>query len=129
MNDCYVVKQTNVFSIEGTISLYWICWKPLWEGMVKLNTNGVCQEYNRASCGGVIRDNIGQWIGGFSKPLGSCNEFVAELWGAFEDLKYVQSLGHDSLELNVDFMTITRVNKNRVSSSIVGLRGECGAFL
>jgi len=34
-----------------------------------------------AGCGGVIRDNSGKWICGFTKALGSSNAFIVELWG------------------------------------------------
>jgi len=39
---------------------------------------------------------------GFSKGLGCCNAYIAELWGVFESLKIICSRGIQKLELHVD---------------------------
>jgi len=35
-------------------------------------------------CEGVLRDDNGKWICGFSKWLGVCSAYVAELWGVLK---------------------------------------------
>lgn len=41
-------------------------WKPPLVNMVMLNSDGASKENKVASCGGIIRDTRGDWIGGFS---------------------------------------------------------------
>ncbi|KAL4295689.1 hypothetical protein GQ457_12G025480 [Hibiscus cannabinus] len=53
----------------------------------KLNVDGACDSATgRASCGGAIRSDLGQWLMGFSRHLGLCSSLEAELWGIFEGL-------------------------------------------
>ncbi|MCH93591.1 RNA-directed DNA polymerase (Reverse transcriptase), partial [Trifolium medium] len=61
-----------------------IRWKPPRDKFMKLNTDGACKEGRRAGCGGIIRGNQGEWIGGFAKGIGYCSAFIAELWGVLE---------------------------------------------
>ncbi|MCI50480.1 putative ribonuclease H protein [Trifolium medium] len=56
-----------------------IGWTVPVNNFVKLNTNGASKEGKIASCGGVIRGNQGEWLGGFAKYIGSCSAFTAEL--------------------------------------------------
>ena len=54
---------------------------------MKLNTDGlVFGNLGVASCGGVIRDDCGNWISGFTKRIGITNSFIAEMWGLREGL-------------------------------------------
>ena len=47
---------------------------------MKLNTDGSANgNPGLAGCGGVIRDDSGQWIVGFSKCIGITNSFAAKL--------------------------------------------------
>jgi len=55
-----------------------------------------------AGCGGVLRDDNGKWICGFSKWLGVCSAYVAELWGVLEGLKMARERGFHKVELDVD---------------------------
>lgn len=46
----------------------------------KVNTDGVvCKESTFAIVGGTVRDDLGRWIFGFSKGIGSCLVLEAEL--------------------------------------------------
>jgi hypothetical protein len=57
-------------------------WSPPDHVLTCLNSDGAAKCGDTfAGCGGVIRDNSGKWIGGFSKALGSSNAFIVELWG------------------------------------------------
>ncbi|KAF7809195.1 putative reverse transcriptase [Senna tora] len=59
-----------------------ISWKPPEEGWIKINTDGAYNpSSNRMACGGVLRNEKGEWIMGFAKPLGSGNALQAELCG------------------------------------------------
>lgn len=54
---------------------------------MKANVDGSMIEGSRAGCSGVIRDNGGRWLQGFSCNLGSCFVVMAELWGIFYALE------------------------------------------
>ncbi|KAK9984973.1 hypothetical protein SO802_034498 [Lithocarpus litseifolius] len=44
-----------------------------------------------AGCGGVVRNDNGQWVAGFSKRIGVTSSFAAELWG-LRNLSYVNNI-------------------------------------
>ncbi|MCI19679.1 RNA-directed DNA polymerase (Reverse transcriptase), partial [Trifolium medium] len=54
------------------------------DGWVILNTDGASKYSGSAGCGGLIHGTDGEWLGRFSKNIGICNAFVAELWGILE---------------------------------------------
>ena len=39
-----------------------------------------------AGCGGVVRNEEGQWVAGFSNRIGITSSFAAEVWGLREGL-------------------------------------------
>ena len=57
-------------------------WEKPQGGWVKLNTDGASGSVvDRSGCGGIIRDENGQWITRFARRIGAANSFIAELWG------------------------------------------------
>ncbi|MCI35838.1 ribonuclease H protein [Trifolium medium] len=76
-------------------------WKPPVENWVKLNTDGPCKGRTATSCGGIIRNSRGDWLGGFAKHVGVCSAFTAELWGVLEGLKYAWSKSFKLVELDI----------------------------
>jgi len=43
----------------------------------------------REDCGCLLRDSEGEWIGGFSKVLGTYGAYVVELWGLYwQEIKF-----------------------------------------
>ena len=55
-------------------------------GWVKLNTNGsAIGNPGLAVYGGIIRDENGHCVAGFSRKIGITNSFVAELWASRMD--------------------------------------------
>lgn len=52
--------------------------------------------------GGVIRDQVGNWLLGYSRHLGSCSILEAELWGIFEGINMAWSLGVRRIEVECD---------------------------
>ena len=70
-----------------------ICWEKPLSRWKKLNTDGssiICME--RAGCGGVIRDEHGNWVAGFTRHVGATNSFAIELWGLRDGLMLYCSL-------------------------------------
>ncbi|KAF7808401.1 reverse transcriptase [Senna tora] len=48
---------------------------------IKVNSDGSCANDGMSCCGGVLRDNKGKWISGYSKKLGKGDVLHAEAWG------------------------------------------------
>ncbi|KAF7815039.1 reverse transcriptase [Senna tora] len=55
----------------------------LWDsGWMKLNSDGSCNSSTKdIVAGGIIRDDNGNWVSGYSKYIGKGNAIIAELWG------------------------------------------------
>lgn len=52
---------------------------------VHLFVDGAVERHNGdASAGGVVRDHHGNWIVGFTRLVGKCSPFEAELCGIFD---------------------------------------------
>lgn len=54
-------------------------WMPPGPSFVKINVDGSCGKDNLLGCGGAIRDGQGKWVSDFSKFIGACNAFMAEV--------------------------------------------------
>lgn len=55
-------------------------------GWIKLNTNGGSRCNNEAACGGLLRDEHGNWLCEFVRKLGLASTIEAELWECLMDL-------------------------------------------
>jgi hypothetical protein len=97
-----------------------IGWKPPVGDWIKLNTDGACKDGNVAGCGGILRNNAGEWRGGFAKHLGKCSAYVAELWGVVEGMRYAHQLGFRKIQLSVDSAAVVQVLANGTSKSMMG---------
>ncbi|XP_061358050.1 uncharacterized protein LOC133302308 [Gastrolobium bilobum] len=63
-------------------------WRPPDLGWCKLNVDGAVKTNHRvASCGGLVRDDKGGWITGFSYYIGSYSPLMAELWAIMKVLQ------------------------------------------
>ncbi|KAF7808072.1 RnaseH [Senna tora] len=56
----------------------------------------------KAGCGGIIRDNYGNWIKGFVSNLGYASVLSAEIWGIYHGLVTAWNLGFRKVELESD---------------------------
>ena len=50
-----------------------------------------------AGCGGVARNEHGDWLAGFPRCIGLVNSYVAELWGLRDGLMMCLNLNIQSL--------------------------------
>ncbi|PNX81190.1 histone H2A [Trifolium pratense] len=60
-------------------------------GWIRLNTDGAAKVGAIAGCGGVLRGNNVEWIFGFSKNIGICSAYVAELWGVLGSVRMFEA--------------------------------------
>ncbi|KAE8709893.1 hypothetical protein F3Y22_tig00110328pilonHSYRG00785 [Hibiscus syriacus] len=78
--DCasMVASQSQASTSHGQVEV----WEPPPSGWVKLNSDGARHKgTGRTACGGVIRNSNRQWVMGYSRAIGICSFFDAELWG------------------------------------------------
>ncbi|KAF7822494.1 ribonuclease H [Senna tora] len=78
-------------------------WRKPMVGWIKVNSDGaVCRSSRRAACGGLIRDNFGNWIKGYAVNLGHASVLSAELWGIVHGLSITWDLGFRKVEIESD---------------------------
>ncbi|MCI24657.1 ribonuclease H protein, partial [Trifolium medium] len=100
------------------INIRWSVPQPGW---FALNTDGAAKiGEGKAGCGGVLRDEEGRWIEGFTKALGDTNAYIAELWGIFEGLCLAKRKRVTKLELRTDSQVIAQNLQLRTNGSAVG---------
>ncbi|KAL4292089.1 hypothetical protein GQ457_14G023220 [Hibiscus cannabinus] len=88
-------------------------WTPPAVGWLKLNMDGPKRSQDgSAMCGGVARDHTGSWQFGFSKFIGFCGVFDAELWGVWCGLQMDWDKGFRRLILEVDSLDVVRALKD-----------------
>ena len=70
-----------------------ICWHPPPCGWVKLNTDGSLQQGSgRATAAGLLTDDQGKWLHGFTYNLGISSVIQAEAWGVLMGLQQAWAL-------------------------------------
>ena len=97
-------------------------------GWKKLNTDGSwLGGVDRAGCGGLVRDDQGDWVAGFSRHIGSSNSFTVELWGLREGLILCCNLNIDFLVVELDAQAVVDVMKNNayVNNVISPILDDC----
>ena len=105
-----------------------IRWEKPPDGWMKLNTDGsVIGSKGVAGCGGVIRDDGGNWISGFTKRIGITNSFMAEMWGLREGLIMCCNLNIASLIVELDARAVVDVfsNAQYVNNVISPILDDC----
>ena len=97
-------------------------------GWKKLNTDGsYLGGLDRAGCGGLVRDEQGEWVVGFTRHIGSTNSFIAELWGLREGLLLCCNLNIQSLIVEMDAQAVVAVLRNNdyVNNVISPILDDC----
>lgn len=98
-----IIDVGNIKSCKNEIKPRLIKWHFPMPGHLKLNTDG-CSKGNpgRASFGGVLRDDRGEWIMGFYGKLPNCASLEAELWGIYRGLKAISDRDLKHVEIETD---------------------------
>jgi ribonuclease HI len=99
-----------------------IAWQSPEDGWICLNTDGASKSGEIAGCGGLLRNSHGQWINGFSRNLGRCSAYIAELWGVLEGLRLARASGISKLQVHVDSQVVVHTINNTKDGSFVGWR-------
>jgi ribonuclease HI len=99
-----------------------VAWQRPVEGWVVLNTDGASRRTGVAGCGGLLRNSNGQWLGGFSRHLGRCSAYIAELWGVFEGLRLARERGISKINVQVDSRVVVQTLNSSNLGSVLGWR-------
>ncbi|KAL4307123.1 uncharacterized protein LOC107605009 [Arachis ipaensis] len=95
-------------------------WEPPPRGWVKLNTDGsVKEEAKKAGCGGLLRTQQGEWIGGFTANLGYCQITQAEMWAVLYGLQMAWNLGMRRVIVEMDAIEVLKeINTHQSTKTI-----------
>lgn len=74
-------RVLNDHATKHNINQRWVQWVKPTPGEIKLNTNGSRNNLDIAAFGGLLRDDQGIWLSGFSGKLGIVSVLSAELHG------------------------------------------------
>ena len=110
----------------------WVSKQISWErpdrGWFKLNTDGAASgPTNRASCGGLIRNDQGNWLMGFSRNIGQANSFMAECWALRDGLLLClqQNLQNIVIELDASALVAALNSPMYVNAVVSPLFDDC----
>lgn len=79
-------------------------------GWIKVNVDGSCNPTNgTTSCGGIIRDHHGKWLGGYMYNIGSCSSEEAEAWGILQGLYAASRVGGTNIIIESDSSRMVEV--------------------
>ena len=93
-----------------------------------MNTDGsVIKSSGVAGCGGVVRDEEGSWIVGFTRRNGVTTSFEAELWGLRDGLMLCSNLDISSLVVEIDAKAIVDAlqNADYANNAISPILDDC----
>ncbi|KAE8707641.1 hypothetical protein F3Y22_tig00110378pilonHSYRG00042 [Hibiscus syriacus] len=65
------------------------------------------------SCGGVARNDKGEWFTGFARAVGTCTVLEAELWGVLEGLSHAWNLDARQVIIELDNMEACKLVSQR----------------
>ena len=109
-----------------------IRWDKPERGWMKLNTYGASNTLlGLAGGGGLIRDEAGAWVAGFTRKLGTVNRFCAELWALRDGLLLYQQMNMSALIVELDAKALVEALTNpSYSNTIVSsLFDDCKQLL
>ena len=90
-----------------------IKWEKPQLGWVHLNIDGsALGNPGRVGCGGIIQNDHGDWIGGFSRSIGFTTSFIAELWALRDGLTLYSNLHFNAVDIEIDVKEIVDLLTN-----------------
>ena len=109
----------------GTV---WVGWTTPTPGWLKLNVDGsVDDNKGPAGAGGVLRDSMGNWVGGFSTRLRECSMEEAETWALLHGLRLAWDLGARQLSVEINSLGVFSwvTGKEEVDNFLGNVVFEC----
>ncbi|XP_075652482.1 uncharacterized protein LOC142622815 [Castanea sativa] len=95
------------------LSMNQIRWERPGKGRLKLNTDGAASiTLSLAGGGGLIRDELGNWVIGFSKRIGSTNSFMAEDWALRDGLLLCNPMNLSDIIVEIDAKALVNAFNN-----------------
>ena len=97
-------------------------------GWVKLNTDrSLSGSIGIAAGGGLIRDEFGNWVIGFSRKIGRTDSFVAEIWSLWDGLQLCRQMNACVVMIELDEKSLVDVlnNSSYCNSVISSLLDDC----
>ena len=87
-----------------------------------MNTDGAARgNPGRAGCGGLIRSENRDWLGGFSRSIGCTSSFMAELWGLRDGLNLCYEMHLSAVDVQLDAKAVVQLLANSSSANICAL--------
>ena len=83
-------------------------------GWLKLNMDGAASKaLGLVGKGGLIRDDIGNWVIGFSRRIGIINSFMVEVWALRDGLMLCNQMNLSDIIVELDAKALVDAFKNR----------------
>ena len=101
-------------------------------GWMKLNTDRASNNVlGAAGEGGLIRDDKGNWVRGFSRKLGKVNSFMAEIWALRDGLLLCHQLKLDVVIIELDAKALVdALNNPMYANSVISpLFDDCRVLM
>jgi len=119
MLDFNVIKFFGIKTRSGNVLRPLpVRWKFPSPGWVKINTNGVAKGYpGLATCGGIFRGSMREFIGDFSAFLEVQTALVAEFYGVIHAMEEAQKMGLTSVWLECDSALVCDAFTARTNAS------------
>nr|GMD34497.1 uncharacterized protein LOC109150807 [Ipomoea batatas]GMD36195.1 uncharacterized protein LOC109150807 [Ipomoea batatas] len=88
-------------------------------GWVKINVDGSCNpQTGKASCGGIARNEDGDWIMGLSHTIGNCLIDVAEAWALMKGIQLAKEIRCCRVCLESDSKTIVNAFNTSATNQV-----------
>ena len=98
-----------------------IRWEKPTLGWMKLNTDGFIDDLlGIARGGGLIRDEQGNWVAGYTRRVGKANSFIAEAWALKDGLVLCSQLNLSSVIVESDAKALVDALNNPAYDNSVG---------
>ncbi|CAA7028167.1 unnamed protein product [Microthlaspi erraticum] len=112
------IEKCNAQNIKPARVDRMIAWVPPEVGWIKLNTDGASRgNPGPATAGGALRNNYGDWCGGFVLNIGRCTAPLAELWGVYYGLLIAWEKHIPRLEVEIDSELVVGFLKTGINDS------------
>ena len=105
-----------------------IKWEKPVNGWRKLNVDGASLvNTGKAGGGGLLRDEEGNWLGGFARRIGSTNSFTVELWALRDGLILCNQLKVQAVNIELDAKAVVdAINlQGKSNSALSSILEDC----